>query len=606
METLIKNLKDAYWKTRAIAAHRLGETGDATAVHPLIEALLDEERVVRDNAVESLGKIGPGAIVPLINILADQDNHQLSGEVSRALVKIGTRAVKPLVCLMEKCLKNCDEVIFTRVASVLGEIGGPEAVLPLINALNEKNPSIRLDSIRALGKIGDGRAVKPIIDVINKYGSSLEAIEALGKLGGSAATSQIKLLDNSRSKIIARPNSLFGKPDIVKKGIFFDQDSWDGSDIFLAGYIFITGRVVEALRKASPKVKNWEAIRASEYERSIILDTVEPGFLTDEDRDKINELRRAIRKEQAQNVEMNREIMARTKITGGKELLHLVRSVVQKHCLFKGMDNHGMCKEILKYLRETGEKVIPQLTGTLKNKDGELRLGAAWLLGELGAKEAIVPLMEALKDEDDRVRREVVTALGKIKDPSTTIPLVELLEKEDSAYVRSGIAEMLGEIGDPIAVQPLISLLHNEEDVLVLSDAATSLGKIGDHRAILPLIELFNYEDSNLAECVKLALVNMGQPAVIPLLQSLDHANPLVRERAAATLGQIGEKKAVLPLIDRLAVEKDQEVLVSIAEALGHLGDKRAVRPLLNLIYTNENSTLKAAAQMAVEKIIDK
>lgn len=43
METLIKNLKDVYWITRANAAKELGEVGDSTAVFPLIDALLDEE-----------------------------------------------------------------------------------------------------------------------------------------------------------------------------------------------------------------------------------------------------------------------------------------------------------------------------------------------------------------------------------------------------------------------------------------------------------------------------------------------------------------------------------------------------------------------------------
>lgn len=66
METLIKNLKDVYWKTRANAARELGEVGDFTAVFPLIDALLDEERVVKNNAVEALGKMGLTGVRPLL------------------------------------------------------------------------------------------------------------------------------------------------------------------------------------------------------------------------------------------------------------------------------------------------------------------------------------------------------------------------------------------------------------------------------------------------------------------------------------------------------------------------------------------------------------
>ncbi len=158
-----------------------------TAVFPLIDALLDEEGVVKNNAIEALGKIGQSAVVPLINVLSNQDSYQISDEVSKALVKIGTQTVKPLVRLLETCLEDVNDIIFTRVANILGEIGDPKAVLPLINSLNKGNTSIRLDAIRALGKIGDKRAVKPIINDVKKYGSSLEAIIALGELGDSTA-----------------------------------------------------------------------------------------------------------------------------------------------------------------------------------------------------------------------------------------------------------------------------------------------------------------------------------------------------------------------------------------------------------------------------------
>ncbi|MEG6523940.1 HEAT repeat domain-containing protein [Desulfotomaculum sp. 1211_IL3151] len=873
METLIKNLKDVYWRTRAKAAKELGEVGDAAAVFPLIDALLDEERVVKNNAVEALGKMGQSAVLPLINVLSNQDNYPISDEVSKALVKIGTQTVKPLVRLLETCLEDGNDIIFTRVANTLGEIGDPEAVLPLINSLNEGNTAIRLDAIRALGKIGDKRAVKPILNDVKKHGSSLEAIIALGELGdstalptllnmlrgkerwaaakslgmmgevaveplaallndksmneqgfvamalgstgsakavkpllcalmdpdrivswraamalveigelaveplikmlkeennyvrmlivdtfgrigdkralnyleklkedehsedirqilneallrfrpkaactfknpninlekdifvlqvgirarafkatlaedilylsckdkinllrgdlkppppvpyryiggktvpddfiwtsdgflvsdrivelftinkftgwktyainlsdksghlikgyhGFAVTSKVRSIDYSRSKIVAKPNSLFAKPDIVKKGIFFNENNWDGSDIFFAGYILVTSRVVAALGTARPKVNNWEAIRASEYERSIILDTVEPGFLTEEDREEINKLRRAFMKEQSQNLRRSLELKGQVKITNDPGLLHLVKATVRNQCMFKTVSNHDICQEFLKCLAENGEKVIRQIGDALKSEDCEIRLGATWVLGELKVKDGLAPLLEAIKDKDDRVRREVVIALGKIKVPGTAMQLIELLNKEDNTTVRCGIVEALGKIGDPIAIQPLISLLNKEEDVLVMCDIASALGNIGNHCATLPLIELFKYEDSNLAERVKIALINIGKATVIPLIRSLAHAQPLVRGRVASTLGQMCEKKAVLPMIDRLASEKDPEVLAFVVEALGQLGDKRAVESILNLYNSTEIEYLQKISQIAIQNIL--
>jgi len=127
---LIRDLRNEYWKTRANAARELGELGDPSAVFPLIEALRDEERLVEESAVEALGKIGSPAVFPLINVVFDEEKWEIRSEATDALVKIGKPAVKPLI----KNLKNCNRIHFGYASSILGRIGDPEAVLPLINA----------------------------------------------------------------------------------------------------------------------------------------------------------------------------------------------------------------------------------------------------------------------------------------------------------------------------------------------------------------------------------------------------------------------------------------------------------------------------------------
>ena len=54
---LIEALKGKDWRVRIDAAGTLGDIGDTRAVEPLIEALKDENSIVRSIVEEALGKI---------------------------------------------------------------------------------------------------------------------------------------------------------------------------------------------------------------------------------------------------------------------------------------------------------------------------------------------------------------------------------------------------------------------------------------------------------------------------------------------------------------------------------------------------------------------
>ena len=79
------------------------------------------------------------------------------------------------------------------------------------------------------------------------------------------------------------------------------------------------------------------------------------------------------------------------------------------------------------------------------------------------------------------------------------------------------------------------------------------------------------------------SLVEIGEPAVEPLIQALKDEDSFVREGAAEALGKIGDKRAVEPLINALK-DEDRDVREAAAEALGEIGDKRAVEPLIHVL----------------------
>ena len=67
---------------------------------------------------------------------------------------------------------------------------------------------------------------------------------------------------------------------------------------------------------------------------------------------------------------------------------------------------------------------------------------------------------------------------------------------------------------------------------------------------------------------------------MLPLIAALEDGDILVRQYAAEALGEIGDARAVAPLIAALENDDYRKVRYEAAEALGKIGDERAVVPL--------------------------
>ncbi len=87
-------------------------------------------------------------------------------------------------------------------------------------------------------------------------------------------------------------------------------------------------------------------------------------------------------------------------------------------------------------------------------------------------------------------------------------------------------------------------------------------------------------------QAARKALVEVGRPAVPPLLTALGSTEQHLRWEAAKTLAGIAHPDAAERLVDALA-DKDGDVRWVVAEALIALG-RDAVKPLLKALTTSE------------------
>lgn len=134
------------------------------------------------------------------------------------------------VAMLVYLLKSPYQLDREKASDYLGEIGDPEAVPALIEALGD--PTISWLAAESLGKIGDVRAVGPLIAVLGADEKWLRrnAAEALGKLRASSAVEPIiRLLTDKKHdvrEISARALGLIGDERAVPalRGLENDPD----------------------------------------------------------------------------------------------------------------------------------------------------------------------------------------------------------------------------------------------------------------------------------------------------------------------------------------------------------------------------------------------
>jgi HEAT repeat protein len=194
---------------------------------------------------------------------------------------------------------------------------------------------------------------------------------------------------------------------------------------------------------------------------------------------------------------------------------------------------------------------------------------------KMKSKRDVKGLTKALDyQKDPAIRRMAVEALAGIGDANVVEPIISVLSDGEKSVCSAAIVK-LGIIKDARAIQPLIGILKgSDKDLCKL--AAVSLGKIRDPRAIEPLITAL--KDANIRLEAKEALVNIGEPAVKPLIDALNK------------------------LLNKRQDEEDREWFYAIISALGDLGGTLAIQQLISLLKPGRYLYNRLAAE-ALEDI---
>ena len=216
-----------------------------------------------------------------------------------------------------------------------------------------------------------------------------------------------------------------------------------------------------------------------------------------------------------------------------------------------------------------GSAAIPSLLQDLHLDPIRDRYIKVQILGEIGDKRAIAPLLALVQadSENVHVRSEAATALGKFRDQSVAPVLSQLLLAEEITNIREAAAWSLGNLRDTTLVAFLVP---------GLSDSVSSV-----RRATLQALDR-NWTtaseqavDSVLSDpdetvryiAVQLLGKHQSTNSLNRLISMLAATSTWVRSETATSLSQLADTAAVGPLIDRLQQSEGSE-FESIQQAL--------------------------------------
>ncbi|MBI3861576.1 MAG: HEAT repeat domain-containing protein [Planctomycetia bacterium] len=239
----------------------------------------------------------------------------------------------------------------------------------------------------------------------------------------------------------------------------------------------------------------------------------------------------------------------------------------------------------------TGQVLVKHLA----DKSAEVRGSAAQALtGHLTEPDVVAALAKSVSDEDAGVRMRVVSALGgspsapgsRQDDSIDTAALIKAMHDPD-LQVRVAAAGVAAVFPCTTVRAETIKLLDDAQ-LAVKMAAATSAGRLQDRNAVSKLELLRKDADPQLKTAAIDALKAIGElTPVAAALAKLDGG--FLQDADYAELGKAKEKTAVPALIARLSGNDNYQVGFA-GRTLGEIGDARAVQPLIQVLqYGNRN-----------------
>jgi len=469
----IHNLDSTSVKTRRSAAKKLGEIGDARALEPLINILIDFDASVVLNALDALEKLNE----PKWKQAVIRTNY---GRYTFEDTKWRERIIQALSTLKDErglnaiitALEDGDNLVRVKAAEAIQEFGDKRAVEPLINSLQiETEDWVKPYLIKSLGSLGDPRAFEIIVNALKSKRKDVRgaAAKALGDLGDHRAVSSLleALKDNEIKEYAARSLGKLGDKTAILPLINLLLDEYDVVDAAL--------NALEKLNESKWKQAVTPLIRKSQ-DQLLLEIAIALGSLQD---DRVWNLFTSALK--------NSDKYKKGAAAAGLGKLGDRRAINLLISIFENENDNYVLDLTAKALGQFDDpRVFTTLIDALKRNNKNIRKAATAGLGVLGSPKAVDKLIEAL--EDNAIAGEAAIALGKTGDPRAITSLINFIESSlnRATWIKR---DRHGH------------MMINEdrfENPQQLFSAVYALGNFADKRAIATLIKILGDSHNRL------------------------------------------------------------------------------------------------------------
>jgi HEAT repeat protein/MFS family permease len=185
VEELVRALDDVSLTVREQSAVALGEIRDPRATLPLVHKLTDPASGISGAAATALGKIGDKAAFPALAAAAQLGPPPRQLAAMEALGRLADPAVTEILGAL---MRDTDSTVRTAAIRALAEREDPASLPGLIAQLQREGEPANLAVLAdALGRLGGGEAALPLLQALERTTSPTvkrEILNAVGSLGG--------------------------------------------------------------------------------------------------------------------------------------------------------------------------------------------------------------------------------------------------------------------------------------------------------------------------------------------------------------------------------------------------------------------------------------
>jgi HEAT repeat protein len=403
LQNTLASLEDGDFQTRWEAAKIIPSFG-LEAIEPLLQLLgEDDDWELTWFIARILGGLDhPIATQSLVQLVRTAENPEVAGMAAMALVSHGTRAIDPLTELLH--------LPSTRLLAVqsLAQIHHPDVIVPLVQVISDPNPEIRAAAIEALSHFGSATVSTILLDALQDPVAFVRQT-AVAAIGLQAA--QLNNLD-----LVQQLRPLLWDVNLA----VCRQTATALARIGTAEAISL---LAEVLHSNAAEPIQIDAIRALGW-----IDTTAA----------IDQLRQVIEQQTApifaedQATTRPEPFLLANRQTIGLEIVSVLGRVERAETI-------AQATQILLLLLETNHPIAQTIPG---------KQTIALSLGQLGQSEAIDPLIELLADPNQNVRLHTIAALKQIDAEFAYQQMVRLVYQETiEPVLREGITIALREWG---------------------------------------------------------------------------------------------------------------------------------------------------------------